>query len=180
MKKLFITILSFALAFQLHAQFKTASLTASGLTCAMCTRAIFSSLEKIPFVESVKPDIKNSAFNITFRKNAAVDFDRLKKAVEDAGFSVASLNVTVDFSNTVIKNDTHIKIGDFQYHFIKVSPQTLNGEKTVRIIDKDFVPAKEHKKYVASSAMKCVETGKSAACCLNGHAPDERVYHITI
>ena len=180
MKKILISLISFLFIFQVQAQFKSASLTASGLTCAMCTRAIFSSLEKIPFVESVQPDIKNSAFNITFRKNAAVDFDALKKAVEDAGFSVASLNATADFNNTAIKNDTHVKIGDFQYHFIKVAPQTLHGEKTVRIIDKDFIPAKEHKKYAASTAMKCIETGKSAACCLNGHAPDERIYHITI
>ena len=180
MKKIFVSIIAFLFAIQIHAQFKSASLTASGLTCAMCTKAIFNSLEKIPFVEAVQPDIKNSAFNITFRNNASVDFDVLKKAVEDAGFSVASLNATMNFSNTAIENDAHVKIGDFQYHFIKVSPQTLNGEKTVKIIDKDFVPAKEYKKYVEKTSMKCLETGKSAACCLNGHAANERIYHVTI
>jgi copper chaperone CopZ len=146
----------------------------------MCTKAIFNSLEKISFIQSVEPDIKNSAFNITFRENATIDFDVLKKAVEDAGFSVASLNATATFSNIAIKNDTHIKIGAFQYHFIKVNPQTLNGQKTVKIIDKDFIPAREYKKYAATTAMKCIETGKPAACCQQGHTANERIYHITI
>lgn len=180
MKKIFISMLSMLLVLQLQAQFSSASLTASGLTCAMCTRAIFSSLEKVPFVESVKPDIKNSLFEIKFRKDAAVDFDVLKKAVEDAGFSVAKLKATVNFSNTPIKNDAHVKIGAFQYHFVKVSPQTLNGEKTVTIIDKDFVPSKEYKKYAATTAMKCMETGKTSTCCAAGHNANERIYHVTI
>ena len=180
MKKIFIVILSFLLVLQVQAQFKTASLTASGLTCAMCAKAIYNSLEQIPFIESITPDIKNSAFNIKFREAAAVDFDVLKKAVEDAGFSVASLKATANFSNTTIKNDAHIRLGDFQYHFIKVSPQSLNGEKTVKIIDKDFIPAKEYKKFAATTKMKCIETGKAAACCTQGHSANERIYHITI
>jgi copper chaperone CopZ len=179
MKKVFISLIGILLFSQLNAQFKSASLTASGLTCAMCTKAIFNSLEQISFVESVKPDIKNSAFEITFKKDAAVDFDVLKKSVEDAGFSVALLKATADFNNTVIKNDAHIKLGSFQYHFIKVLPQTLNGETTVKIIDKDFIPTREYKKYASTTSMKCIETGKAAACCMAGK-PEGRVFHITI
>lgn len=180
MKKIFISMLGLLLVMQLHAQFSSASLTASGLTCAMCTRAIFSSLEKVPFVESVKPDIKNSSFEIQFRKDAVVNFDVLKKAVEDAGFSVAKLKATVHFSNTPIKNDAHVKIGAYQYHFVKVSPQTLDGEKTVTIIDKNFISSKEFKKYAVTTSMKCIETGKAGGCCPAGYDANERIYHVTI
>ena len=93
MKKVLVIILAF-LALQAEAQFSKATLQASGLTCAMCSNAINKALQAIPFVASVKSDIKNSSFNISFKENANVNIDALKKAVEDAGFSVAKLNLT--------------------------------------------------------------------------------------
>src|SRR3982750_633164 len=81
------------------AQFKSASLQASGLTCAMCTKAINNSLEELPFIKSVKADIKSSTFNIVFKDGGKVDIDQLKNAVEEAGFSVAKLKLTANFDN---------------------------------------------------------------------------------
>ncbi len=55
---------------------------------------------KVPFVESVKSDIKNSAFNMVFKQGQKVEIDALKKAVEDAGFSVGNLKMTGNFSDS--------------------------------------------------------------------------------
>ena len=63
MKKL-ITIIALFLVIQTNAQFSSANLQAAGLTCAMCTKAINKSLEKLSFVQSVEADIKSSSFNI--------------------------------------------------------------------------------------------------------------------
>ena len=53
--------------FSVHAQFTRAELQATGLTCAMCSNAIYKALMEVPFVESVTPDIKNSGFGIKFK-----------------------------------------------------------------------------------------------------------------
>lgn len=169
------------LSFSASAQFKSANLTAAGLTCAMCTRAINIALDKLPFVESVNADIKSSSFNITFKPGAAVNFDAMKAAVQGAGFSISRLAVKTDFKNVAVNKDAHIQLGGKTLHFLKVPASTLNGEKSVVIVDKDFLSAKDYKKYAAATAMACVNTGKAAACCTgSGIASGTRIYHVTI
>jgi copper chaperone CopZ len=164
-----------------QAQFNKATLVASGLTCAMCTKAINNSLEEVSFVESVTADIKNSAFNIVFKPNAKVDIDRLKKAVEDAGFSVAKLKIAGNFNNVAVKNDEHVAVNGVTFHFLNVRNQTLQGQREIILVDKNFVTAKEFKKYSAATDMKCVHTGKTAGCCSKeGIAANTRIYHVTI
>src|SRR5450432_2166266 len=123
MKKIIIFIVLITLLKNLHAQFTKATIQASGLTCAMCSKAIDNALKQVSFVESVHPDIKNSAFNIIFKKGEPVDIDALKKAVEDAGFFVAKFAITGLFNNTAIKNDEHINIAGKEYHFINIHDQ---------------------------------------------------------
>lgn len=163
----------------LRAQFNSASLQASGLTCALCTKAINNSLSRLSFVQSVEPDIKNSAFKIVFRSSTAIKIDELKKAVEEAGFSVASLKLTGKFSRLAVKNDEHVEIGGELFHFLKTNDQLLTGEKEIRIVDKAFLPTKEFKKYSAATTMQCVQTGKTESCCKRS-GPSRRIYHATI
>ena len=137
--------------------------------------------KKCPFIESVKSDIKNSAFNIVFKQGEDVEIDELRKAVEDAGFSVGSLKITGNFQDLKIENDTHVEIGKEVFHFLNVSEQVLNGEQTISVVDKNFVTAKQFKKFSSASKMSCVLTGKAGSCCAKeGIAPDARVYHVTI
>ena len=180
MKTLFIAL--FALAgMSASAQFTKASLQATGLTCAMCSNAINKALLEVPFVESVKPDIKNSAFNMVFKKDQKVEIDALRKAVEDAGFSVGSLKMTGHFNDVKVENDKHVEIGDENFHFLNTTGQVLDGEKTITIVDKNFLTARQFKKFSNTTKMSCVLTGKTAACCLKEGVPvGTRVYHVTI
>ena len=180
MKKL-ITIVILFLVIQSNAQFTNANLQAAGLTCAMCSKAINKSLEKLTFIQAVEADIKSSSFNITFKKDANVDIDAMKKAVEDAGFSVAKLKITGTFNDVKVGNDAHVQVGGRTFHFMNVSNQTLNGEKTLQLTDKDFVSAKEFKKYSADTKMTCLQTGKAGSCCTKEGIPENtRIYHVTI
>lgn len=86
MKKIVMLVMISLAVFSSQAQFTKANLQATGLTCAMCSNAINKALMEVPFVESVKSDIKNSAFNIVFKQGQEVKIDELRKAVEDAGF----------------------------------------------------------------------------------------------
>jgi copper chaperone CopZ len=182
MKKILFVfaILAFA-ASNLSAQFKSASLQAAGLTCAMCTKAINNAVEELSFVKKVDVDIKSSTFLIDFREGANVDVDALKKAVEDAGFSVSRLKLKGNFENIAIKNDAHVEIGGKTFHFLNVKDQTLNGESVLTMVDKNYVSAKEFKKYSAATKMECIQTGKASSCCKKEAAETHtRIYHVTV
>ena len=181
MKKLLVVLIIALSARQSEAQFSHATLQATGLTCAMCSNAINKALQVVPFVESVRSDIKNSAFKIVFKKGEKVNMDALKDAVEDAGFSIGSLKITGEFEQVKIGKDEHVKIGDANFHFLNVSSQVLDGEQTFTIVDKHFVTDKAFKKWESSSKKKCVQNGKAADCCVKeGITAGERVYHVTI
>jgi len=181
MKKIFFLI-GFVLSIvAAQAQFSSATLQASGLTCAMCTKAINKSLEQLSFIESVKPDIQNSAFNIVFKKDQVVDIDRLRKSVEDAGFSVAKLKLLTNFNNVAVNNDAHITLDNKVYHFVSVNKQVLNGDKEITMVEKNFLTAKEYKKFSTATKMQCLQSGKAADCCVkDGIAAGTRIYHVTI
>lgn len=181
MKKTIVLLVLAASLTSVHAQFTKATIQASGLTCAMCSRAIDNALQQVSFVASVQPDIKNSAFNIVFKEGEPVDIDALKKSVEDAGFFVAKFTITGIFNNTAIKNDEHVAIEGKEYHFLNIKDQVLNGEKNLIIVDKNFLTASAFKKYSAETAMQCIKTGKAGACCEKaGLAAGTRIYHVTI
>ena len=163
-----------------HAQITKAKLVASGLTCSMCSKSIYEALQRVSSVESVKANIKESSYNVVFKKDAAVNPDELRKAVEDAGFSIAKLQVTVSFDNVEIKNDEHIKVAGINLHFLNVQAQTLSGEKVLTVLDKYFESAKEFKKYAQYTTMKCFATGVMESCCNDKGAGGERIYHVTI
>jgi copper chaperone CopZ len=179
MKKLVLIVTVFFLAVQSNAQFNRATLQATGLTCAMCSNAINKALQAKPFIQSVRSDIKNSSFNIVFKENANVDIDEIRKAVEGAGFAIGSLKLTGNFNEVKIENDKHVQIGDKNFHFLNVGSQVLNGEQTITIVDKDFLTAKQFKKFSAATKMSCLQSGKAGSCC-TGVAAGTRIYHATI
>jgi len=163
------------------AQIKSAHLVASGLTCSMCSKAIYKALEALPAVMTVEADIEHSAYDVVFKPGSDIAPDELKKAVEDAGFFVAALDITVTVSNAAVANDAHINIGAATYHFIDVKGQTLNGDVKLTLVDKNYVPAGVHKKYGRKTSMKCFATGYMDSCCpQHEKGNNKRVYHVTI
>jgi len=181
MKRYLLILILALVAIQSNAQFTKATLQATGLTCAMCSNAINKALLKLPFIESVKSNIKNSTFSIIFKEGLDLNIDGLKKAVEDAGFAVGGLKLTGTFTDLKIAADTHIKIGNAYFHFIGVTSQTLNGENTLSVLDKNFITAKQFKKISSANKMPCIESGTAGDCCAKDSiAPGTRVYHVTI
>ncbi|MGN7820604.1 heavy-metal-associated domain-containing protein [Chitinophaga varians] len=181
MKILSILLLAFGISFGAQAQYKKASLQASGLTCAMCSRATLESLQTLPFVDKIDTDLDNTTFILHFKPDAAVNIDAIKQKVEDAGFSVGKLVVTASFSDVKVQNDTHVPFAGSTLHFMHVKDQVLNGDKDITVIDKDFVSAKQFKKYATETSMSCYKTGVMADCCTPHDAKaSKRIYHVTI
>ena len=171
--------LSFALA--TTAQITKATLQASGLTCALCAKAVYSNLTSLPFVDSVDTDLNASAFVITFKKGMIVDLDALNKKVQDAGFSIASLSVSAHIIPGKIELDKHITIGQQVFHFLNVKSQDVAEDITFKLVDQAFVSAKEFKKVVTLTKMQCVKTGRAESCCAaDGIKESTRIFHAII
>lgn len=181
--KIVIALLSLLLVTGMaHAQFEKASLQASGLTCSMCSKATQEALATLPFVQRITPDLNTNTFVLTFKKGIPVSIDAIKKKVEDAGFSVAKLVMTMDFDHVNIATDTHINYEGNIIHFVAVKKQQLNGAVNLKVIDKGFLPEKAFRKFETVEKMSCYKTGKAddACCHVAGKTNGNRVYHVTI
>jgi len=181
MKKFFVVLLVLACV-SAKAQINKVSLQASGLTCSMCSKAVKNALEAVSFVDKVQVDIKNQQYNLSFKEGSVVDLDALNKAVQDAGFSVASLKASALVHGLKIEKDEHLKIGDESFHFLNAAGQTLDGVVNFSVVDKGFVSAKAFKKYAAMTKMTCVQTGHTAKCCASSPqaSVSSRIYHVVI
>ena len=163
MKFILTIVISLLLTSASFGQIKSVSLQASGLTCSMCSNSINKALKTLDFVEKVNPNIKTSTFEITFKSNSNVDFDKLKNKVEDAGFFVSKFIATIQFNNVEVKSNSPVIVGDKAFKFINADNTAVNGEKQIRLLDKGFVSAKEYKKYN-----------------LEASQGTQRIYHATI
>lgn len=181
MKKFLITIVVGFSTYAASAQITAAKLQASGLTCAMCSKAVFNALTAVPYVEKVQPDIQGSIYQISFKPDMVIDPDLLSRAVTDAGFSVAKLQLTGTFPETSIGKDSHVTLFNQVFHFVNVPAQVIKGLKTITLLDKSFVLPKEHKKFAQYTAMTCYATGTRQSCCPPaGATQSSRVFHVTL
>jgi len=181
MKTISIILLALGLTFGANAQFKKASVQATGLTCAMCSKATYEALESLPFVDKIDTDLDNTTFVLTFKAGAPVSIDAIKAKVEDAGFSVGKLVMTASFDGLAVQNDTHVAFAGSALHFMDVKNQVLTGDKNITVIDKDFVSAKQFKKFSAETSMPCYKTGMMGDCCkTSAGTTTGRIYHVTI
>ncbi|MDC7217634.1 MAG: hypothetical protein PQJ28_01280, partial [Spirochaetales bacterium] len=94
----------------------------------------------------VDSDVETSTFKITFRQGQGIDIDALQKAVVKAGFSVSRMVVTTNLTDLKLSENNEATIDGHKFYFINVKEKTLNGEVDLKILDKDFITAKEYKK----------------------------------
>ena len=145
MKNIFLLI-AICISMATKAQVTKVYLQASGLTCSMCSNSIDKALKTLDFIDEVDADIKNYTFEISFKSDCDVDFGKIKKKVEDAGFSVSGFVATIYFNNVQLKDNQPITIGNNTLLFVNLKDQSLNGTKQVKLLEKGFVSSKEYKK----------------------------------
>ncbi len=160
------------------ANFVSAKIKVTGITCSMCSNSVNKALSSLKFVDKVEVDLEKAIFTVTFKQNEDVVIDEIKSKIEGAGFSVGELIADFKFSNISVTNDFHYQFQNNTYHFVNVKNQSLNDAVAIRFVDKGFTSQKEYKKYVSLTTSKCIKTGKAENCC---HSDDkQRIYHITI
>ena len=153
------------------AQFITADLQVSGLTCSMCQLATEKALKSLDFVSDIKPDLNKNIYVLTFRKDKSVNLDQIKKKVKDAGFSVSRLTATVNFKDVKVSNHSQHKYFGSTLFFLNVPTKSLNGLTRITLLDKGFIPDNAYKKNIMEIKAPCYKSGQIAG---------NRVYHVTI
>lgn len=165
-----------------NAQWQRGRLQATGLTCSMCSNAIHKSLSKLAFVEQVEADIAKSMFILRFKSTTDVDPDKLRAAVEDAGFAVGNLELEAIINEQpVLSVNQHLVWHGFQFHVKQANRELPHaGTWIFQFQDKGFVPVARYKKLAKEQADLCYSTGKRSAICVDHPGHSERIYHVEL
>lgn len=85
------------------AQLKTLTIGVDGFTCSLCAKGVEGQFKELDFVKSVKTDLKNTLFVLTFKSAPQVNISQIRDAVNDGGFSVRDIKVE---ANGTIKGNS--------------------------------------------------------------------------
>lgn len=150
--KFFLSITAIVLfSLSASAQIKSATLTAGGLTCSMCSKAVYKALQKVQSVQKVEADIDGSAYVITFRPGALMAPADLKKAVERAGFSVVRLTLTAEIPAPLTASQV-LQVQGSSYRIINAGTETISGTRTFIVVDKSYLPDSEYNRWATQTA----------------------------
>lgn len=179
MKKLIPFFFLLFLAMKSPGQITHGSLQATGLTCALCSNAINKALKALPFIDSVKANVKTSGFAIVFKPGTDVNPDAIRQAVEDAGFFVGGLALTVQLQQPGKSNGGYLKLGQRWFRVLGQHSGSFTGSRVIHLQDKGFLTVKEFRKVSAQWKLPGLETGKAGKdAAAAGIKEGERIYHV--
>ena len=126
-------------------------------------------------------NLHKHTFSIQFKKEAAVNPDELKAAVEDAGFFVGGLELEGTWPLDQPNLSSPLQLGGNWYQVLSGKANKGKPSFTISVIDKGFVTSKEFKKNAKYTQMECYKTGFMGSCCKQKVKSDGvRIYHVTI
>jgi copper chaperone CopZ len=128
-----------------NAQISKAEIRSTGLTCSMCSNAIYKQLKSLPEVVNVESDLNTNTFTVTLKEGNALSPKVLKDKVEKAGFFIGSLLLTIQ--SETIKQGIYIVVNDVS---------NTNTVVQIQVLDKGYVTDQEFKKL--SKSLKNIET----------------------
>ena len=156
-------------------QISSADLQVTGLTCSMCSNATQKSLETLNFISSVKPDLNKNIFVLTFKKDANINLDLVRKKVQDAGFSVGGLTASFNFNQLKIDDKGQAVVDGNVYRFVNAKSKTLNGTVKASVVDKNFISGSAFKKQATTANSDAYASGTGV---VNGKKT--RIYHLVL
>jgi copper chaperone CopZ len=157
-KRVLLTIILLISATISNAQISKIELRATGLTCSMCSNAIFKQLESISDVDSVETDLNTNTFIVFLKKDNRLNPKTFKEKVEKSGFFIGVFIFTA--TPEILDSSIYILLDDKPKKQIEVKFQVL---------DQGYVTEKEFKKL--SKTYKGLATYS---------ANNENDYHIKI
>ena len=138
----FAVVIVLFISTTIQAQINKSEIIATGLTCSMCSNAIYKQLQSLRSVAEIETDLNTNTFTVTAKNNQTLDPVQLKEAVEKAGFFVGSMMVYVDGSK--LSKQELILNGNNLVFLDKVPADHKNHK--MQIVDAGFVTSKQFKK----------------------------------
>jgi copper chaperone CopZ len=120
-----------------NAQLSKIELRATGLTCSMCSNAIFKQLQSIAEVDSVETDLNTNTFIVFLKKGNTINPKTFKEKVENAGFFIGEFIATAS-----------TEIFDQSIYILTDIMSKKQAEIKFQVLDKGYVTAKEFKKLI--------------------------------
>ncbi|TBX70320.1 heavy-metal-associated domain-containing protein [Flavobacterium silvisoli] len=150
-----------------HAQITKAEITATGLTCSMCSNAINKQLKAMPEVESVTTDLNTNTFTVQLKKDNQITPLSLKQRVEKAGFFVGSMIITLKLDNPKWNDKMSLTQKGHTYILVDNATNPVKDQIEAKVMDKGFITAKEYKRM-----------SKSLSKYPTYAAGDEKTFHL--
>jgi len=144
MKKIIFTIFFLSIIFSAeysYSQLTKATIGVDGFTCSLCAKGVQGQFESLDYVKSVKADLKNTLFILTFKSKPAINIKELNSAVTDGGFSVRNISVvakgTLKGNNTSgfwlsAPNIPDIKLNDIDESFTDGDKISIEGVVNIK------------------------------------------------
>ena len=94
MKKIFAILIMLIISTKFSpAQVTQLTVGVDGFTCSLCAKGVEEQFRSLDFVKSVKTDLKNTLFILTFKNSPKINVLQIRDAVSDGGFSVRDIKV---------------------------------------------------------------------------------------
>ncbi|MBL7921189.1 MAG: heavy-metal-associated domain-containing protein [Bacteroidia bacterium] len=142
-----------AIAFMLICNYKSfsqfifAEVGVDGLTCSQCSRSVEMSLMKLDFVINVKMDLESTVGKIIFKQGTEIDFNKIAKAIADAGFSIRFLKAVYSFNNEDGTVNVKLVNVNHPFYILKEDGKKLSDAKQLQFLGKEFMSNKEFGKW---------------------------------
>ncbi len=81
-----------------------------GFTCSLCAKGVEEEFKSLDFVKSVKTDLKNTLFILTFKSNPPINVSKIRDAVSDGGFSVRDIKIEAKGTIRIDPNSGYILV----------------------------------------------------------------------
>ena len=180
-KALIFGLITFSLL-PLTAQFVSADVQVSGLTCSLCSRSTEMAIRELDFISDVEVDLNRALFVLRFVEGKDIDMDQIPRQVEAAGFSVSGLTARYKLAKP-IKAEPHqpIQLAGKYYHLMGDDARVFEKEIALTFIDKQYVSNKTYKTYQKNNPPPCYKTGFVVPEeCPHQLPAKTRIYHITL
>jgi len=146
MKKYITLLLAVAMSNLAMAQIEKAEIIATGLTCSMCSNAIYKQLHRNPEIDKVEANLNTNTFTVYFKKGNTVKPIDLRLNVEEAGFYIGSLTVYLPTNTIIVNGIKTFAQGKTNFEILEGTFAKNTKLIKAKIFDKGFVTTKEYKK----------------------------------
>lgn len=135
LKLLFLLMICFCVIYSTpNAQIKRIEIKATGLTCSLCSNAIYKQLNTISEIDSICIDLNSTTFQITLKDNTNLNPEIFREKIEKAGFFIGYMEII----------STLKLLDNPSYQLIDSLPNTEVKFMRFQILNKGYTSKKEY------------------------------------